>query len=271
MKSKLLKKIKWAFNSPLSRIILGFVTCMIFMLAFKEFLRLFEDNGDTRPWQFLLRAAVNIGIYWLIFRFWEKRKITEISLKNFHLNGVLGLLFGISIISVVVLILLISGNYSILSINKEHMLMYLFIELFAASIFEEVLFRGIIYRIMEKSLNTIWAIIISSLLFSIIHIANSGFDITSFISLMLGGAILGITYTLTKNLWSVIFIHLGWNFAQGFFGLSISGKYFTSFFKAEVTGQTWLTGGAFGLENSYITIALLALVFTYLYRKYRLN
>ena len=117
MKTKLEKII----NAPLIRIILGFVVIMTFMLTFKELLRIFENYGETKPWQFLLRASINIGIYWLMFKMLEKRKVTEISLNKFHLNGLLSLIMGFTLISIVVLILLLNGNYSILSINKEKM------------------------------------------------------------------------------------------------------------------------------------------------------
>jgi len=204
----------------------------------------------------------------VIFRFWEKREISEISLKRIHINGILSLSAGFLLISSVILILYISGNYSIISFTGGGLLVFVFIELFAASVFEEVLLRGIVFRITEENLNTVWALVISSVLFSILHLANSGFNLVSLISLMLIGGLLGIIYSYTKNIWSVIFVHLGWNFAQAFYGLTISGKVFEGIPRSELSGPLWLTGGEFGLENSYITIGLLAIVFIVLYRKH---
>ena len=269
MESKFFNQLKWIANTPLTKIILGFAVCMIFMLSFKNLLINFSNEAAKTPsWQFLLRAAVNIGIYWLIFRFWEKRKISEISLSKFHLNGALSLIFGFFLISFVILIVYISGNYSNVSFAGAGILVLIFVELFAASVFEEVLLRGIVFRITEETLNTIWALIISSVLFSILHMANSGFDLVSFISLMILGGVFGIIYSITKNIWSVIFVHLGWNFAQAFYGLKISGRVFEGMADNELTGPLWLTGGEFGLENSCITIVLLAIVFAVLYRKH---
>ena len=226
--SKLIIKIKWLANTPVLRIIVGFALCMVIMLMFKQLLfNLFLEPGvdtETPSWQFLLRGAANIGLYWLIYRFWEKRKVSEISLKKIHFNGLLSLLFGFLLISFVLFVFWISGNFIIVSSTGGSMLLALFIHLLSASIFEEVLLRGIIFRITENSLNTVWAIIISSIIFSALHLSNGGFNIVSFISLMGLGALLGIIYSLTKILWSVIFVHLGWNFAQGFFGLKYIRK-----------------------------------------------
>jgi membrane protease YdiL (CAAX protease family) len=267
--SKIYTRLKWIANTPVTKIIVGFAVCIIFMLSLKNLLINFSDEAAKTPsWQFLFRAAMNIGIYWLIFRFWEKRKISEISLKRLNLNGALSVIFGFFLISFVVLILYILGNYSNVSFAGAGILVLIIVELFAASVFEEVLLRGIVFRITEKSLNTIWALIISSVLFSILHMANSGFNLASFISLMLIGGVLGLIYSLTKNIWSVIFVHLGWNFAQAFYGLKISGRVFEGMADNELTGPLWLTGGEFGLENSYITIVLLAIVFAVLYRKH---
>jgi len=271
MKSKISTQLKWLVNTPVTRIVVSFAVCMTFMLLFKEFLRMFDSSEETQPWQYLLRAAANIGIYWIIFRFWEKRSILEISFKKFHLNGIIGLISGFLLISSVVLSLYFSGYYTIVSFTDGNLLLFIFIELFAASVLEEVLLRGIIFRITEENLNTVWALVISSVIYSLLHLSNSGFDVTSFISLMLLGLFLGIIYSFTKNIWSVIFVHLGWNFAQVFYGLKISGRATQGLVNSQLSGHLWLTGGEFGLENSYITIGLLMIAIIFLYKRQKIG
>ena len=52
-------------------------------------------------------------------------------------------------------------------------------------ILEEIVFRGIIYRITEKKLGTIWALIFSSLIFGFGHAANTNFNLFSGLAIAL--------------------------------------------------------------------------------------
>lgn len=71
---------------------------------------------------------------------------------------------------------------------------------------------------------------------------------------------LGSFYALTGRLWLSIGVHSGWNFTQGFvFGAQVSGGDFgdsiaISSPREDMPG--WLTGGAFGSEDSVIAFAV---------------
>jgi hypothetical protein len=123
---------------------------------------------------------------------------------------------------------------------------------------EEIIFRGIIYRITEQSLGTWLALIISAMLFGIGHITNSHADFLGILSVAVAGIFLGVLYTLKSRLWYPIAVHIGWNFFQYFFGLPISGNDdFVYFMDASREGPAWYAGGDFGIENSVLTVFLI--------------
>jgi len=54
-------------------------------------------------------------------------------------------------------------------------------------------------------------------------------------------------------------LHTAWNFLQGnMFGVAVSGNGAPtdSLFRPLIQGNSWLTGGAFGIEASVITVVL---------------
>lgn len=124
---------------------------------------------------------------------------------------------------------------------------------FTSAIFEEILVRGIIFRILEEKLGSYIALIISAGIFGAMHIANPNSSITAAVGLALqAGLFLAAAYMYTRNLWFPIAIHFAWNFTQaGIYGAAVSGNATNhSLFTTEITGADWYTGGAFGPEGS---------------------
>ena len=83
------------------------------------------------------------------------------------------------------------------------MLLVLVLLAFLPALFEEVLFRGALQRMLERWWKwPLLAIIVTSLLFSIIHIS-----ISLFLSRAWLGFVLGMLYYYTRNIWVPIFAH----------------------------------------------------------------
>lgn len=125
------------------------------------------------------------------------------------------------------------------------------------ALMEEIIFRGILYRITEQYLGTWMALIICALLFGIFHITNEHADFLGIVSTASGGIMLGVLNTAGGRLWLPLPVHTGWNFFQYFFGLPVSGMDdFQYFMNASREGPDWFVGGGFGTENSLVTILL---------------
>ncbi len=125
---------------------------------------------------------------------------------------------------------------------------------------EELIFRGYVLRNLMKSFNKWVALLISAVLFSIVHYSNVGIPFIGHFNTLLGGLVLGISFIVTRSLWMPIFFHLSWNFIQGpVLGFKVSGVTFDSILSIESTGPALLTGGEYGFEGSIICTVVLSL------------
>lgn len=130
--------------------------------------------------------------------------------------------------------------------------------LIAGAVQEELVFRGLLFRKLERSFGSWMAVIISAILFGIIHLLSPGATLVSVLAIMLtSGVLIAAIYILTRSLWWAIGIHLGWNFVEGaVFGTQVSGHSQAAFFSAVSTGPAAWTGGSFGPEAGLPCILL---------------
>jgi membrane protease YdiL (CAAX protease family) len=201
---------------------------------------------------------VFLAAYHTLFRHYEKRAILELSRTSLVKESLLGFFLGTLCITLIILILYTLGNYNVLSIDSVSALWVLLFYFITLSVFEEVIFRGIIYRIAEENLGTNLALIVSALLFGLAHLPNEHANVVSVISAASGGLLAGLLFSLTKRLWLPIFFHAGWNWAQASLGVAVSGiEELPGFLQGRLEGPELITGGAFGPENSIITVVLI--------------
>jgi membrane protease YdiL (CAAX protease family) len=126
----------------------------------------------------------------------------------------------------------------------------------------------------EKS-SVIFAWIISSVIFGILHGANPDVSILGIINLFLIGFLYGYAYVVSGSLAFPIGLHTAWNFFQGnVFGFNVSG------FKPEVTfiltkniDNDLISGGNFGPEAGLIMLPtiLIGFILSYFFLKFRCN
>ncbi|MHB8339275.1 MAG: CPBP family intramembrane glutamic endopeptidase [Ignavibacteriaceae bacterium] len=257
-------KLRKFFFFPLTRIIIGIIVIgfavaigLFGSLAVFEKIQIGKDYKDV-----ITNAAIAImafASYTILYRFYEKRQITELKLTGFTKNAGIGFLVGFILQSFVILIIYIGGGYSILRVNPASFLLPGFMIALSSGIFEEILFRGIIFRLTEEKLGSTIAIIISALIFGLMHLANKNSSIYSAVAIAIeAGVLLAASYIYSKNLWLPIFLHFAWNFAEaGIYGAVISGNTINkSLFTSKFTGPDFLTGGAFGPENSIQAVLL---------------
>ncbi|MHB9011161.1 MAG: CPBP family intramembrane glutamic endopeptidase [Ignavibacteriaceae bacterium] len=257
-------KLRKFFFFPLTRIIIGIIVIgfavaigLFGSLAVFEKIQIGKDYKDV-----ITNAAIAImafASYTILYRFYEKRQITELKLTGFTKNAGIGFLVGFILQSFVILIIYIGGGYSILRVNPASFLLPGFMIALSSGIFEEILFRGIIFRLTEEKLGSTIAIIISALIFGLMHLANKNSSIYSAVAIAIeAGVLLAASYIYSKNLWLPIFLHFAWNFAEaGIYGAVISGNTINkSLFTSKFTGPDFLTSGAFGPENSIQAVLL---------------
>ena len=125
------------------------------------------------------------------------------------------------------------------------------------AITEELLVRGYVLNNLLGSINKYYALIISAIIFSALHLGNPHINLLSLINLFLAGVLLGLPYIYNKNLWFSIALHFSWNFCQGtVFGFNVSGNNFYSIILQRISHPNIWNGGSFGFEGSILCVLL---------------
>jgi hypothetical protein len=127
----------------------------------------------------------------------------------------------------------------------------------AVAVTEELLFRGVLFRILEQRTGTWLALATTSAMFGAIHLLNPKATLWGAVAIAVeAGGMLGAAYVATRTLWLPIGIHFGWNFAvAGIFGTVVSGSDTPpGLLHATTSGSVLLSGGAFGPEASLSAI-----------------
>ena len=134
---------------------------------------------------------------------------------------------------------------------------------------EEVATRGWLLTRIAARTNLPLAIGISSSLFGILHLGNSGVTFISLLNIVLDGVLAALLFIYTDSIWLVVAQHGTWNYVQGnLLGFQVSGTGAdASIFSFTMgSGPDWLTGGAFGAEGSIITTLVLLVSLVIVYR-----
>ena len=228
-----------------------------------------KENVFREVYGSYLTLAATLLTLWLFMRYVDRLPFVELGfqikdrLKEFFV-GVLG---GGVIMIIGFLILIAFNEINFTNFFYDGIQLLLSVLLFVSvAVLEEVLLRGYILRNLMISFNKYVALVISSLLFASMHLANPNMDLFSFIDLFLAGILLGISYIYTKNLWFPIGLHLGWNFFQSLLGFNVSGQDFYSLVEFKIAEANTFNGGAFGFEGSILSIiAEILFIFTIWY------
>ena len=216
------------------------------------------------PWGKILTyisgAALTIAAYILAVGWTEKRQVDELSWHNAPAHVGRGLLVGVGFFVVVTAIFYVSGMYHVSGLNPDLVqLLVCFSAFLLTGVCEEVIFRGIIFRMIAERWNAAVALAVSALLFGAAHLTNPDATLWSALAIAIeAGLLLGAAYMASGSLWFPIGIHWAWNFMEGnVFGFDVSGMAPDfSLLDSDVTGPAILSGGAFGAEASLITVVL---------------
>lgn len=263
--------IKRVLYFPITKIIIGvivpfslFVVIQNFVLK-PVFFSIIQANSIADPIIIFISCIVLVVSYYYLFRFYEKREITELSIKHLPKEMFGGFVFGFLTISLFIFILYLLGYYSAISITTTHYTARFFTVLLFAGIVEDLFHRGLIVRVIENWLGTHVAIVIAMLV-ELQHIFNPNANLFSFFCDLIWGFTMAMMFIYTKRIWLPYFFHIGWNFAQPFYGSNLTGTNdFGSIIQSKFTGPEILTGGAFGIENSIFTASFLLIIGIVLY------
>lgn len=193
----------------------------------------------------------------MFMRYVDKENFIEL---GFQTKGrledfIVGITVGLIIMVIGYFLLIYLGEIFFTKINFDLKELIISILLYGiVALVEEMLFRGYILKNLMISFNKYVALIISSVLFSLMHSFNPNVTWFSLFDLFLAGLVLGLSYLYTKNLWFPISMHLSWNLFQALFGFNVSGLDTYSIIEFKINEANLINGGAFGFEGSYLAI-----------------
>ena len=221
-------------------------------------LNLFVTDKSLRGLGALLLAAVVLVAYRTYVRVMEKRRVTELSGRGAGLEWGSGFALGALLFSATIGILAAFGVYRVSGNNGWQSMLSLLPVCIFAGIFEEVLIRGILFRILEQWLGSWVALAISAIIFGALHLFNPGATLFAGAAIAIeAGILLAAAYMFTRRLWFCIGLHMAWNFTQGgIFSVAVSGGRSKGLLQSKLIGPDWLTGGAFGAEASAVALAI---------------
>ncbi len=245
---------------PLVQIVVAVLFIAIPFAVVSAPFNLFVADKPLRRMGALLLTAVVLGAYWLYVRIMEKRAVTELSGERAVRELVLGLALGAVLFSVTVAILRALGVFKITGNNGWQIMLAILPASILSGVLEEILIRGIVFRILEKSLGSWIALGISAAIFGLLHLFNPGATLLNAAAISIeAGVLLAAAYMLTRRLWFCIGIHIAWNFTQGgIFSVAVSGGQSKGLLQSKMVGPDWLTGGIFGAEASVVALVVCA-------------
>ena len=202
----------------------------------------------------LLGTFLVIGLF---MKFVDKERFIKLGFqtKNRLKEFVVGIAIGLIIMTLGYVLLIYFEEIFFINVKFNFLELIISILFFTiVAIVEETLFRGYILKNLMSSFNKYVALIVSSMLFSLMHGLNPNVTLFSLFDLFLAGILLGLSYIYTKNLWFPISMHLSWNLFQTLLGFNVSGQDTYSIIEFKINESNLINGGAFGFEGSYLSI-----------------
>lgn len=259
----------WLVRSPLARIVIfvAILGALIFLLRIFFVTVGWAGPGAPIPERYIgmlvMQLVPALSAYLLLVYAIERRRPSELAWRKVVPHGLLGFLAGGLLISAVVGVLWLSGSYEVTGFNADpQWARQLLIGGLGAAVAEEIITRGVLFRVAEDGLGTWGALVLSAAVFGFGHIFNPGATVWASVAIAVeAGLLFGLLFHVTRSLPLCIGAHMGWNFAQGtIWGIPVSGGKDTGWLVSVRTGPDWLSGGAFGAEASVVAVALCTLV-----------
>ena len=224
---------------------LSTIAAVATLYAFKKYLSWYVEDGESLSFGGKARM---MGVGWAV------------SVVNFLAT---------------IVCLFLCGCYRIVNVELDVASQLSWLSLFLlVGVVEEVIFRGILFRLIADKWNIAVGLTTSSLLFGLAHLGNPGATLWAALAIALAsGWLFGMAYAYHQTIWVPVGMHWAWNYLEGgVFGCAVSGTPldYRPLITPRISGTDLLSGGVFGPEASIICVAIgigISIVYTVLYIK----
>jgi membrane protease YdiL (CAAX protease family) len=222
-----------------------------------------------------IQEIILIFIPIVAWKYVIKRPLSNMGFTPFKKDRkdfVVGLLFGIVSITIVFVALLLTGNAVVESWKPQFTsdtIIYLVI-FTLVGFAEEIFGRGYVMSVLRQTRNVPAIVLISSIIFALMHGGNAGIGILPLINLTLVGILFAYMYLKSGNIWMCIGYHITWNYFQGnVFGFKVSGTAPAGLISTTYPSNNIFNGGNFGPEGGLFVTAIILLGLLYVRYYYR--
>ena len=245
--------------SPPARVLLlGFVLLMMMSLN-SDVMTSYAGDPAKSVAHVVALAIAGFAVYIGYTRFVEQRAVSELALPCMGRELGLGLLVGAGLYTACELVLMALGIYRIDGLNPLRFMVPAIAMAISSGVYEELLFRGVLFGSIEKWLGGWAALAVSSLVFGLTHLMNPQGTLEGALFIAVeAGILLAATVMLTRRLWLGMGFHVAWNYTQSaIFSSIVSGNDAAQgLVRSTIKGPDLLTGGSFGVESSVLALAL---------------
>lgn len=246
-------------RSPPARVlVLGFILLLMMGLN-TDVMTSYAADPVKSVRHIVALAVAGFAVYIGYAYFIEQRAVSELALPGMGRELGIGLMIGAGLYGSCELMLMALGIYRIDGLNPLSFMIPAIAMALSSGVYEELLFRGVLFRSVESWFGSWAALVVSSLVFGLTHLINPQGTIEGALFIAVeAGVLLAAAFMLTRRLWLSMGFHVSWNYTQSaiFSGIVSGSDEQPGLIRSTVNGPDWLTGSSFGVESSVLALVL---------------
>lgn len=267
MKLDLKSKTDWR-KEKTWKVILGIAFLII---AFAICTVAFNSVAENAPSQltsvlsYVFDGAFLLVIYYYARKKTETEPVDDLNRKKLARHLIFGFIVGFVLFIIIVANLYLFGSYNISKVNFQPSIIQALAIFFFVACAEEIIFRGILFRIIDLRWNYPTAMIVSCITY-VLDYSDASF--WPCITIAIVGLLLGAAYKLSGTLWFPIGLHCAVDFSMvSLLGLPITEKYgLLSLVNPNVRNSVLLTDNT-SSSTALIILLLLCILLTAYFSK----
>ena len=259
-----------------------FLTIFILSIIIGVFGGIFSISRNNPIYSLLNMGVSTISfilvslISWKLVQKEPFRNMGLTSIKRDGFDLLFGLFLGAMSITIVFFILIATNNAtlvtSFLKPNFSYEILLGIVIFILVGFGEEMFFRGYLMSVLKQTNNSFVIILVSSLIFSLMHASNLNANPLGLFNIFLVGIVFAYMFIRSSSIWMPIGYHITWNYFQGYvFGFQVSGNPTNGLYETTVAQNNLINGGAFGPEGGAAVTFILIVNLAILYLYYRRN
>lgn len=244
-------------RNPVVRILAGIACVALPLVASMMLVQALVPKEMRIAWHHLLAATLCLAGYRFYVRRFEQREAIEAALHGAAPGLLRGLGIGAALGLAVAGALAAAGALEVTGSTHLSAALKPLSEQAMVAVMEELLFRAVLFRIVEARWGTLTSLLVNVLLFALAHLPNEHVTALAVLNTGAAGLALCAAWLLTRSLWLPVGVHFAWNYLfDGVLGVPVSGHASRGWLQVQMSGPEWLSGGAYGVEGSLAALVV---------------